>query len=83
MHINIFRYFFLLMINCFMLFFCYLVSPTIRHDLLGRKSCKDDNKKCATYCNGDPECADGLDELDRDKYNDKLSLSKKSISKYP
>jgi len=42
----------------------------------GKISCKDDKKKCATYCNGNPECADGSDELDCGKYNDKSSLSK-------
>ncbi|CAF3609191.1 unnamed protein product [Adineta steineri] len=30
----------------------------------GTKACKDDNKKCATYCNGNPECDDGSDEID-------------------
>ncbi|CAF3425584.1 unnamed protein product [Rotaria sp. Silwood1] len=30
----------------------------------GTKPCKDDNNMCVTYCNGNPECADGSDELD-------------------
>jgi hypothetical protein len=34
----------------------------------GKKACKDDNTKCATYCNGNPECTDGSDELDCGKY---------------
>ncbi|CAF1607632.1 unnamed protein product [Rotaria magnacalcarata] len=30
----------------------------------GTKPCKDDNNMCVTYCNGNPECADGSDEID-------------------
>ncbi|CAF0862208.1 unnamed protein product [Adineta ricciae] len=30
----------------------------------GKKPCKDDNTKCATYCDANPECADVSDELD-------------------
>ena len=48
--------------------------------LKGKKPCKDDNKKCAVYCDGNPECTDASDELDCGKYNDKLSLSEKQLS---
>jgi hypothetical protein len=34
----------------------------------GTKPCKDNNTICATYCNGNPECTDGSDEIDCGKY---------------
>jgi hypothetical protein len=34
----------------------------------GTKPCKDDNKTCVIYCNGNPECADGSDEIDCGKF---------------
>ncbi len=35
----------------------------------GTKPCKDDNEMCVIYCNGNPECADGSDEIDCGKYS--------------
>ena len=34
----------------------------------GTKACKDENTKCVTFCDGNPECADGSDEIDCRKY---------------
>ncbi len=30
----------------------------------GTKACKDEPNMCVTYCDGNPECTDGSDEID-------------------
>ena len=44
----------------------------------GTKACKDDNKTCATYCDSNPECADGSDEIDCGKST--MPFDRSSIS---